>query len=81
MNLILKGLLGVLCLINDIFIWRSGQTEHNARLLATLKGLEEAGVTLNSDKCAINQRSVKFLGYMITSVWKLFYYSPKKYMH
>ena len=65
MNQILEGLPGALCLIDDILIFGQDQTEHDARLQATLKRLQEAGATLNPEKCAFSQRSLKFLGHVI----------------
>ena len=65
MNQVLEGLPGVLCLIDDTLIYGKDQSEHDARLLAALRRLEEAGVTLNTNKCAFRQKSVKFIGHMI----------------
>ncbi len=38
------------------------EDQHDAQLLAILKWLEEAGVTLKSEKCEFTKTSVKFLG-------------------
>lgn len=65
MNQILEGLPGVLCLIDDILIFGQDQNEHDVRLQAALRQLQEAGVTLNPEKCAFSQHSLKFLGHMI----------------
>ncbi len=65
MNQILEGLLGVLCLIYDVLIFAQNQEEHDLRLQETLKRLQLAGVTLNAEKCAFGQRSLKFLGHII----------------
>ena len=40
--------------------------EHDKRLMAALKWIKEAGVTLNHDKCSFGQRRIKFLGHVIT---------------
>ena len=65
MKRILEGLTGVVCLMDDILIFGSNQTEHDERLIAVLKRLEAAGVTLNAEKCKFNETRVKFLGHLI----------------
>ena len=67
MNQILEGLPGVVCLIDDILIFRQDKKEHDRRLHDTLKRLQEAKVTLNPKKCHLNQQSIKFLGHLIDS--------------
>ena len=52
MSKILYGLNGVLCLIDDVLIFGKDTKEHDARLLAALKRIQEAGVTLNRSKCS-----------------------------
>lgn len=61
-----EGLDGVVCHMDDVLMWGHSQEEHNARLLAVLQKMENAGVTLNLDKCALSQREVKFLGHIIS---------------
>ncbi len=65
MNHILEGLKGVLCLIDDVLIFGATKEEHNATLLAALKRLQNAGVTLNSAKCEFYKTSVRFLSHII----------------
>ena len=65
MNQILEGLEGVLCLMDDMLIYGSDPTQHNTRLMAVLKRLQAAGVTLNSEKCEFAKSRVKFLGHLI----------------
>ena len=50
MNLILQGLAGVECNIDDVLAHGKDQTEHDQRLEAVLKCLVEDGVTLNLNK-------------------------------
>ena len=64
-NLILEGLEGVVCQIDDILVFGKDQEEHQRRLAKVLERLESANVTLNSNKCEFNKTSVKFLGYVI----------------
>ena len=65
MNQILEGLPGVVSLIDDILIFGQNQEDHDARLRSVLERLQQAGVTLNAEKCAFSQRSLKFLGHLI----------------
>ena len=67
MQQILEGLPGVVCLIDDILIFGKDQEEHNSRLAAVLKRLEENNVTLNSEKCEFNKASIGFVGHLINS--------------
>ena len=65
MNRILEGLDGVVCHIDDVLVYGAGTEEHDTRLVAVMKRLEKAGVTLNSDKCEFSKDRVKFLGHVI----------------
>ena len=65
MNAILEGLEGVTCLIDDVLIVGKDEAEHDTRLMRVLGRLETVGVTLNREKCAFRQSSVKFLGHLI----------------
>ena len=66
MSALLRDLEGVICLIDDILIYGNTQEEHDERLLAVLNRLEEAGLTLNRDKCKFSRREVKFLGHILS---------------
>ena len=57
---------GVVCLIDDNLIYGNTQEEHDEQLLAVLNKLEEAGLTLNRDKCEFSQRKVRFLGHILS---------------
>ena len=63
----LSGLGGVVCMLDDILIHGKSQEEHDARLQKVLQRLQDAGVTLNSEKCQFSVESVKFLGHVIDS--------------
>ena len=67
MSEILTGLTGIVCMMDDILIHGKTQEEHNERLSKVLQCLQEAGLTLNSEKCLFSQPSVKFLGHCIDS--------------
>ena len=55
----LSGLSGTVCLMDDILVHG---TEHDKRLRLVLQRLSNLGMTLNSEKCA-----VEFLGHVIDS--------------
>lgn len=64
---VIDGLDGVVCHIDDLLVWGKDQEQHDARLHALLKKLEQAGVTLNADKCELSRSEVAFLGHVITT--------------
>ena len=65
MNSILEGLDGVVCMMDDVLIFGRDQKQHDERLHAVFKRLEQAKVTLNGAKCQFNKTSVKFLGHVV----------------
>jgi hypothetical protein len=65
MNRILDGEEGVLCHIDDVLIFGRSQEEHDTRLHQALKKIQDAGVTLNKDKCEFSQHRITFLGHVI----------------
>uniref|UniRef100_A0A1A7XJR7 ribonuclease H n=2 Tax=Iconisemion striatum TaxID=60296 RepID=A0A1A7XJR7_9TELE len=66
MSEVIEGLEGVVCHMDDVLVWGRCHEEHDARLHATLKRLEEAGITLNVGKCDFSRNKVIFLGHVIT---------------
>ena len=70
MSTILEGLEGVVCQMDDVLVFGRTTAEHDKRLMAVLKRIEEAGATLNRDKCSFGQRQIKFLGHVITQEGK-----------
>ena len=67
MSELLLGLQGVQCQMDDILVFGRDQAEHNARLEAVLRRIEEAGVTLNPEKCEFSKDKLTFLGHVINS--------------
>ena len=65
MNQILEGLEGVVCLIDDTLIYGKTKEEHDERLMAVLKRIQEAELTLNKEKCQFCQKSIRFLGQLL----------------
>lgn len=56
---------GVVCLIDDILIHGQTQEEHDKRLSEVLRKLQEAGLTLNKEKCEFSKTRVSFLGHIV----------------
>ena len=65
MAVILEGLEGVLCLVDDVLVFGSDQQEHDRRLRVVLERLNKARVTLNAEKCAFSRKEIKFLGHVV----------------
>ncbi|KAL5494299.1 hypothetical protein EMCRGX_G015600 [Ephydatia muelleri] len=65
MSDILQDIEGKLCQMDDVLEFGSSQEEHDDRLKAVLKRIEEAGMRLNPDKCAFSRHQVKFLGHIV----------------
>ena len=65
MQKILVGVDSVVCQMDDILIYSESQEEHEAKVREVLTKLQNAGVTLNKDKCQFNCSEVKFLGHLI----------------
>jgi hypothetical protein len=65
MHNILEGLDGVVCMMDDVLIFGKDRKQHDERLHAVFKRLEQAKVTLNGEKCQFNTTSVRFLGHVV----------------
>ncbi|CAK1591615.1 unnamed protein product [Parnassius mnemosyne] len=64
---LIGGQEGVLCLLDDVLITGRDDAEHAARLRAVLQTLQEAGLTLQREKCEFYKDEVNYLGYVIDS--------------
>ena len=51
MSSILANLKGMVCMIDDVLVYGFSHKEHDERLKAVLTQLQNAGVTLNKEKC------------------------------
>ena len=51
--------------MDDVLVFGSSRAEHDARLLVALKRIDDAGVTLNIEKCEFSRTSITFLGHRI----------------
>ena len=48
---VLEGIIGQVNMTDDVLIHGANEHEHQQALLSTLKKLEDAGLTLNLEKC------------------------------
>jgi len=62
MSSVLSGLLGVVCLMDDVLVFGKNQIEHDENLHTVLKRLSSAGVTY---KCEFSKPELKFLGHIV----------------
>lgn len=65
MHKILDGLKGVVCLMDDVLVFGANKSDHDERLRRVMELLQEANVTLNSDKCQLETSTAKFLDHII----------------
>jgi hypothetical protein len=59
---LLEGTAGQINMTDDVLIHGATEEEHQHALLATLKKLEDAGLTLNLEKCEFYRQEVQFYG-------------------
>jgi hypothetical protein len=62
----LAGLDGVQSYIDDILVWGTTREEHDRRLRATQSRLTQTGFTINVEKTVLAQRSVRYLGHILS---------------
>ena len=69
MDLVMAGLNLEICLVylGDIIVFSSGVDEHLDRLRAVLERLRSAQLKLKSSKCRLFQKSVSFLGHVVSA--------------
>jgi len=65
MSLLLDGLQGVLCVMDDIIVFRQNQEQHDTRLDSVLQRLSTSSITLNSNRCEFSENKLIFLGHVI----------------
>ena len=63
-SVILQGLDGDICHMDDILVFASNEAELDDRLRKVLQRLQGAGLTLN-EKCEFGKKSIRFLGHVI----------------
>ncbi|XP_046559854.1 uncharacterized protein K02A2.6-like [Haliotis rubra] len=64
-EMVLKGLIGLVIFMDDICITGRTHTEHKRNLKAVLKALRSAGLKLRLDKCKFFRSKVEFLGFTV----------------
>lgn len=62
---VLAGVPGTLCLLDDVLVTGKDAAEHLTRLKEVLQRLQDAGLTLQKDKCEFFKDEVNYLGYVI----------------
>ena len=65
MDMILQGIDGVICYIDDILVAGSTDEQHLERLEEVLKRLKEYGLRVKRNKCDFFQRQVEYLGHQV----------------
>lgn len=65
MENVLSGMDGVLCLLDDVLITAPDKKTHLERLYAVLDRLQNAGLTLQKEKCDFFKDEISYLGYVI----------------
>nr|XP_053616105.1 uncharacterized protein K02A2.6-like [Plodia interpunctella] len=68
MSSLLANIPGVAVLLDDIVVSGTDIKEHNARLNAVLKQLQEAGLRVNKNKCKFAATTIHFLGFVIDEI-------------
>ncbi|XP_046408442.1 uncharacterized protein K02A2.6-like [Ischnura elegans] len=63
----LAGLEGVANLLDDVLVFGETREQHDERLEAVLRRLQEAGITLNYNKCKWRVNKCRFLGHVISA--------------
>ena len=68
MEIVLKGLIGTICLlyIDDIVVFSKSEEAHATHLQTMFDRLAQYNLTLNPSKCVFGQQQVKLLGYMVS---------------
>lgn len=64
---VLEDEFGVISMQEDVLIYSKDQHEHDAWLTNTLKKIQAASITLNSEKCKKPKLSLKFLRHMLSA--------------
>ncbi|UYV72887.1 K02A2.6-like [Cordylochernes scorpioides] len=65
MSIILQGMDGVMCYLDDILIFASDSKTYDRILHLVLRKLKEAKVTLNKAKCVFGVPRINFLGHIL----------------
>ncbi|KAL8622977.1 hypothetical protein ACOMHN_027098 [Nucella lapillus] len=63
----LAGLEGCEAIMDDTIVYGRTEEEHDRRLQAVLKRIEDSGLKLNKEKCHFKKAEVKYFGHIISS--------------
>ena len=63
---ILEGCSGTVCIADDIVVYGTTEEEHDSNLLQLMRTARQRGLTFNSSKCHIKQKSITFFGNVYT---------------
>ena len=66
MSTVLAGLDSCDVIMDDIIVRGKDENEHDQRLEAVMKKIENCGMQLNKKKCQIRKKEVPFFGHTIT---------------
>src|SRR5664279_2859784 len=68
MDVVMSGLTYEVCLtyLDDVIVFASSLEEHSARLRLVFDRLQSAGLKLKPSKCSLLQRTVEFLGHVVS---------------
>lgn len=66
MDMVLTGLKGVKCLKDDIVIYGSSFSDHNAKLKEVFQRLRENNLKIQPTKCKFLCKEVTYLGHVIS---------------
>lgn len=65
MSQILEGTEGVFCHMDDVLVYDRNKEEHDDRLRKVLQRIQDAGITMNKEKCKFNKEKLVFFGHII----------------
>ena len=54
-------------MMDDIIIFGESSEEHDARVRAVFRHLEDSGITLNFEKCEFAKSSITYLGHVVSA--------------
>lgn len=66
MHKVMEGLEGTSVVMDDILVWGRSKEEHDRNLVNVLNRCREYNLKLNRAKCHFLQKSVKYLGHVLT---------------
>ncbi|CAI7847375.1 unnamed protein product [Closterium sp. NIES-53] len=65
MDIVLRGVPGAACYINNVIVFSASEEEHVKDVHATLEAIREAGLTCHPKKCKFGQNTVQYLGFEV----------------